>query len=104
MCVCIRAVFQAESRKIKRLEETEEEGEQSIPKKKPRIDEQSSSSTLSSSLKGSTGKSKLSNLVKRKEPVKSQAQPTSKPHPSAQPTSNSLSLLSAYDDDDSDSN
>ena len=97
--VFIRAVFQAESKKIKRIEE-DNVTEEYIPSKKSRHDHSSSSV---SSFRQSKGK--LANMVRRKETVPSQssAQPTTEPHPSATPTLNSLNLLSAYDDDTSDS-
>ena len=97
--VFIRAVFQAESKKIKRIEE-DNVTEEYIPSKKSRHDHSSSSV---SSFRQSKGK--LANMVRRKETVPSQssAQPTTEPRPSDTPTLNSLSLLSAYDDDTSDS-
>ena len=96
--VFIRAVFQAESKKIKRIEE-DNVTEEYIPSKKSHHDHSSSVSSFRQS------KGKLANMVRRKETVPSQssAQPTTEPCPSATSTLNSLSLLSAYDDDTSDS-
>ena len=93
-------MFQAESKKIKRIEE-DNVTQEYIPSKKSRHEDSSSSSV--SSLRVSKGK--LAGLVRRKETLSSQssAQPTTELLPSATPTLNSLSLLSAYDDESSDS-
>lgn len=76
-----RAVFEAESRKVKRLDDRELDKDLTTPRKIPRQE----SAVVNS-------KTKLSNLVKRKETV-----------PAAAVPSNSLGLLADYGND-SDSN